>query len=820
VSGRTSTAARQRRAAAVPPPGGDFVMPAWVVPVTYALVCVVLFRETVLTGVSLLGVDSFALSYFARNFYTEFVQSVHRMPYWNPLLFGGMPFVDGMHGDIFYPPSLALFWMDARAMWGWKMVLHYFLAGIFTYLWLRRGLGLGRPAAFLGGLIYMTGPQIVSLVYPGGDGKLFVSALAPLVFWTAERAASRRGVADFSFFALAISAIVLTSHMQLAYFCVWGVSLYFIFRVARIWRVERAPGAAAKLLGMYALAGVLGVGAAAAQFAPPLGYLREWSHRVDRTVAADHAEAYAYSTSFSLHFEEIAALVVPEFVGDNVATMTRRGDTYWGRNPFKLNHEYAGFIPILLGLLLFVFRPDARAWFFLALATLSLLYALGANTPFFRIFYLIPGVSLFRAPSLIIFLYALSIATLGALGAQRLLDTAVLAPAEQSRLRRALWGAVAVLGLGALLASTGALASIWISVFRPDLTADRLMALQANEPNLIRGFWITTGLALLVTLLYEAVARGLAGRRELVIALAVLATLDTYRVGRPFVEGTAVMNRTADPALFRADDAIGYLLGARARGEVFRVFDLGAFVGGRGTYGPNVLAVHGLEQLAGHHGNEIGRYRRLIGGEHAENVIHSELRLLNLLNVAYLISPARIEAPGLQEVHASPLGVVIYRNAAVRPRAFVTGQVEIVPDSEVVDRLLSATHDPGTALVAEPLPAGVRLDEGAAGSVRWQQRGMDELRMSVFASGPALLVVMDNHYPAWRAWVNGEAAPIVRANYTFRAIPVPPGDSEIVMRYEPEALQTAVVVSGGLLLLLFAVAMVGTWRRREAPVVE
>jgi hypothetical protein len=65
----------------------------------------------------------------------------HRFPYWNPLLFGGLPFVEGMHGDIFYPPSLAMFFLDARAMWGWKMALHIFLAGIFTYLWLRRGLG-------------------------------------------------------------------------------------------------------------------------------------------------------------------------------------------------------------------------------------------------------------------------------------------------------------------------------------------------------------------------------------------------------------------------------------------------------------------------------------------------------------------------------------------------------------------------------------------------------------------------------------------------------------------------------------------------------
>jgi hypothetical protein len=794
-------------------------MPAWMPPAVYAVVCVVLFRETVLTGTSLLGIDSMALSYFARNFYTEFVQAAQRMPHWNPLLFGGMPFVDGMHGDIFYPPSLAFFWLDARAMWGWKMVLHYFLAGIFTYLWLRRGLRLERPAAFLGGLIYLMGPQIVSLVYPGGDGKLFVSALAPLVFWTAERAVVRRGVGDFAFFALSITAIVFTSHMQLAYFCIWGVSLYFFFRVWQIWRAERRPATVAQLIGMYVLAGVLGVGAAAVQFLPPLGYLREWSHRVDRTVAADPREAYEYSTSFSLHFEEIAALVVPEFVGDSAPTDTRPGNTYWGKNPFKLNHEYAGFVPLLLGLLLFLFRRDPRAWFFLGLAVLSLLYALGANTPAFRLFYLVPGVSLFRAPSLIIFLYALSVATLGALGAQRLLDAFSSSDRERSVMRRALWGTTAALTLAALLASTGALTTIWVSVFRPEFTTAHLQALQANQSNIQLGFWITTFLAALVAAVYEGVARGVVGRREALIALAVLAAFDLYRVGRPFVRATVLMNEHADPTLFAGDDAIAWLRAARERGEVFRVFDLGPFVGQR-TYGSNVLAVHGLEQLEGHHGNEIGRYRELIGGEHAENVIHSQLRLLDLLNVGYVVSPAGIEAPGWEEAYASPRGVVVYRNTRARPRAFVTGRTEVVPDAGAVARLIGEAHDPQSVLLPEPLPDGVVVDPGADGTAAWTGRGDDELRLQVMASAPALLVVMDNYYPAWRAHVGGREVPVLRANYAFRAVPVPAGTHEVVIRYQPDALRGAALASGALLVLLVGVGVAGTWRRREVPGVE
>ena len=60
-------------------------MPGWAPAVIYALITIVLFREFFLGGISMLGTDSLALSYFARNFYTEFVQAYHRMPFWNPL---------------------------------------------------------------------------------------------------------------------------------------------------------------------------------------------------------------------------------------------------------------------------------------------------------------------------------------------------------------------------------------------------------------------------------------------------------------------------------------------------------------------------------------------------------------------------------------------------------------------------------------------------------------------------------------------------------------------------------------------------------------
>jgi hypothetical protein len=794
-----------QRPVTAPPP----TLPAWAVPAAYAAVTVLLFREFFLERVSLLGTDSLVLSYFARNFYSEFVQAFHRMPYWNPLLFGGLPFVEGMHGDIFYPPSLAMFFMDARAMWGWKMALHVFLAGIFTYLWLRRGLGLDRLPAFFGGLVFMMGTDLVSLVLPGGDGKLFVSALAPLTFWLAERAAARQRLADFALFSLGIALLLFTSHMQAAYFCVWGVSLYFMFRVWQQWRADGSAGRAARLVGLYALAGVLAVGSAAVQFLPPFQYLREHSHRVDRL---DRDEGgYEWATSYSLNAEEIVALVVPEFVGEVAQmSMTRPAAGYWGRNPLKLNNEYAGLVPLLLLPLLLLRRRTPQVWFFVGLAVLTLLYALGGSTPVFRLFYLIPGVSMFRAPSIIIFLYGLSVATLGAIAAQQLQDWLRSGRTDQEGAvaRRTLWLAAGTFGLLALLASAGAITSVWLSVAGDAIRPDRLMA---NEPYIQRGFWIAFALSLAVAATWEAAIRGVLSAGAFLLVLSFWAAADLYRAGRPFVVHTALMNRQVDGSpMFRADDSILALQRLRDAGGVFRVADLGPFVGAQSGYGQNDLAMHGLEQLAGHHGNEMGRYRNLIGGEHAMNLATSELRLADVTNTEYFLIPGRIEDPRLQEVHAGTYSVV-YRNLRALPRAYLVGAAEVVPGDGAIARLLAPEFDARTtAILAEPLPADVELESGVSGAVEWVSRQVDEYSLRVAPDRPALLVVLDNWYPAWEALVDGRSVPIHRVNHTFRAVAVPPGEHTVTFRFRPTALRTGALISITVLTLLMAVVLAGT----------
>ncbi len=72
----------------------------------------------------------------------------------------------------------------------------------------------------------------------------------------------------------------------------------------------------------------------------------------------------------------------------------------------------------------------------------------------------------------------------------------------------------------------------------------------------------------------------------------------------------------------------------------------------------------------------------------------------------------------------------------------------------------------------------------------------------------ALLVVSETHYPGWTALVDGRPAPLLRADYIFRGVPLGPGTHTVRFRYAPASFRlgaaltalsaTALLVMAGL----------------------
>jgi uncharacterized membrane protein YfhO len=66
------------------------------------------------------------------------------------------------------------------------------------------------------------------------------------------------------------------------------------------------------------------------------------------------------------------------------------------------------------------------------------------------------------------------------------------------------------------------------------------------------------------------------------------------------------------------------------------------------------------------------------------------------------------------------------------------------------------------------------------------------------------VVLVDAYGAGWRATVDGQPAPLLRANVAFRAVPVPPGRHRIELLCRPASVVIGLAVS---LLALVAVSI-------------
>lgn len=843
-------------------------VPGWLPPLVFGGLTLFLFRAFVFGDAMLFGGDTLSLGYVARAFYAEALHELGTIPRWAPHILGGTPFLEALSGgDSLYPPSLALLLVlePYRAL-GWKLVLHVAAAGFFMYGWIR-ALGLSRSAALLAGTAYMLAPAFVGFVHPGHDGKIFVIALTPLLFQAVEWHFRRPSPRTVAAIALVVGLVLLTTHFQMAYFAFGAAGLYGAFRTILGMRAARKEAEAAAAAGtdgagdagngvparaipsegpatsgdavdaegvepgtgapaavarsarrpaplarfaLFLVAALLGAGVGAVQLLPAVDYVVEYSRRT-QTTAAPTETGVAWSSSWSIHPEETLALVLPEFAGNDAGAAAWARDTYWGRNPFKDNHEYAGLVALMLAAVALAAGPRRRLqWFLAGLGALALLFSLGAHTPVWRLFYeLVPGISLFRAPSQAMFLFAFSTITLAAIGLDTLLDRA--RPGADGEAWRPvgrvlLWGTAALAAL-LLLAASGALSSLWTSVVYRDISVPQLQAMEAVEPYVVRGAFLGVLLAGgLWGLAWAARARRLAP--GLVVAgIVTLAALDALRVDTAFVEVLDFEEWAAPDPLVTA-----VLEREEGRQEPFRLLSFR-------RSGQDVRpALQGIELAAGHHPNDLGRYRELIGmvgSSVPRNLVHPNVR--RILNVRYILWPD-LEMGGSVEgsvvaqrtlADGRPYETLLAEEGL--PRARLVASAVVRSDEEAVPYILSDAFRPEAEVVL-PEPPPIPLDGGpVAGEVEWVERTPNRLLLSVQSDRPALLVIADNWFPAWRATVEGREAPVLRANHTLRAVPVPAGASVVEMTYRSGLVRASAVVSlvvtaGLVLTALFAVA--------------
>ena len=384
---------------------------------------VILFSDFIFSNQMLSGSDTIQAGIFFRQLLVDSFVQHGSVPQWNPYIFGGMPYIDAFHGDIFYPLSFFKYFGSLYRSLGYVLFFHILLAGLSMYFCARQ-FKLSKIAGLLSAICYMYASYLISLVAPGHDGKIFVTALFPLTILFLDRgfesAEFKKAFFNFSLLGLAIGFIILSPHVQMMYFSLWAVSFYSAFRLISGYIKDKSIPNFLRpaLLTTYAV--VIGILFSAIQFYPGYIYTNEFSPRTDSKSGWD------WATSWSLHEEEAMSLLIPEFSGVMSSNSELRRLFTGVKTPLKITPnplESSAFLWLFW--LSFLFARKRHI--FLAGWHSLHSFMLFAIIPVFKIFFhLIPKVKSLRAPSMIMFLFSFSIAMSAGMGLQKLMDTAEL----------------------------------------------------------------------------------------------------------------------------------------------------------------------------------------------------------------------------------------------------------------------------------------------------------------------------------------------------------------------------------------------------------
>jgi hypothetical protein len=498
-----------------------------------------LFGGRMLYGTDWLG----AGSYIMREFMATYIRSHGNVALWWPAVLCGQPTVAGFFADMFYPTLLLRLILPVHVVWTWTFVLHHFLAGLGTYLFLRE-LKVSTIAAGLAGIGYELAGSLVTLAYAGHDGRLIGSALMPLALFFLHRGMIRSQFRWFVFSGFIVAMQLLSGHIQKVYYTGLILTAYFIFMLIGILRREKSTTLAVKLCGYFVTLFLFAGALASIQYLPVYGNLPFASRGSER--------GYEYATSWSMPIIETFDLLTPKFSGGL--------DAYWSRNPFKLHSEYLGIIPLLFACVA-VFRrwKDKNTKFFTFSFLGALVLAWGGYTPLYYIpYYLFPGVSKFRGPAMIFFVAAFSLAVLAGLGIDHVLRGAKETDARKTTRTVLTFGAIPLVLLLLFAALKGPMLSLLRSATIP--SPQKLEALAANYPAILGGLMFALVFAALGVLLVRlfvnhklkpvVFAAGLA----VVMVLDIGLSLSLWDESKGYIRGAA-----APKEYFAPDEAVAFL---------------------------------------------------------------------------------------------------------------------------------------------------------------------------------------------------------------------------------------------------------------------
>lgn len=781
----------------------------------------------------------------------EYYEQTGERTRWTNSVFGGMPTYQISPS---YDSSRPLQWVQkAYQLFLPQYVQLTFILMLGFYI-LLRAFGLSVWLSTLGAILWAFSSYFFILISAGHIWKFITLAYIPPTLAGIVLAYRGRLLAGGLVAALFVALQIASNHVQMSYYFLFVILFIVGAYFEQAWREKTLPQFF-RASAVLVVAALIGVAANLSNLYHTYTYSKETMRGKSELVQTGEAARQAssgldrdYITQWSYGIGETWTLLIPNFKGGASVPLSQSETAmekanpmysslysqltqYFGDQPMTAGPVYVGAFVLFLFLLGCFIVKGPLKWALIGATLFSIVLSWGKNfmplTDFFIDY--VPMYNKFRAVSSILVIAEFTIPLLAVFALKKILEEPTVLRANLKALGIsllltagvALWYAVPSSGGSYVPAQEAQM--LQQAVDGGMIPASELNGILANlgemraalvQADALRSFLIIA-IGLLLLMLYTT---GKLRQSFTMAGIAVLCLVDMWNVNKRYLNDAQFVPKSIQTTTFSKTPADELILQDTTLD--YRVLNLTTSIFNEN----NTSYWH--KSVGGYHPAKLRRYQEMIehhiapemqavysaiarAGGKMDSVDASKFRVLNMLNTRYFILPA-----GQQGQTVPILNPYAYGNA------WFVDQVQYVNNAnEEIDAL--DTADPAVTAVVDS-----RFKDALKGLVESHRDSLSTIRLTSYTpnrlvyetdnSGDAVAVFSEIYYPdGWQVSIDGQPAPLGRADYILRALHIPAGKHTVEMRFDPQSLHVTEGIAYTALALMVIGVIAIVWRTQR-----
>ena len=729
---------------------------------------------------------------------------------WSNAMFGGMPY-----NMCFTQTSKSVFSKLSPAIRiglpnNTSALLFLYLIGFYIFMLC---VGSSPWMGMLGAIAFALASYNIIIIDAGHVSKCLVIATMPAVLGGVILTYRKRYVMGIIVTLLSLGLNVYWYHQQISYYLLIMilalVIAYFIVAIKEK-TLKDFFIASFILLGVA----VLAIIPAADKLAPTLDYTKEtmrggavlhgaadseagksglnrdyafmWSYGKAETMTLLIPNFYGGSSNYPLGDKSETYNTIKKYAGSSQAKQfVKSVPTSWGAHPMTSGPVYAGAIICFLFILGLMVVPQKERWWLLVAAIIGIVLSWGRNFPVVNnwLFDHLPLYNKFRTPSMALVMTTTAMAIMGMLALKEVIERKVTLK------QIGIAGGITA-GLCLIYAIFPSLAGSYrgsVDAQMPDWLVNAIIA--DRQHMLTADAWRSIAFIVLAFVAIVAYVKTEKFKSSILIAIiGVLTLIDLWAVDKHFLNDDHFIPKKQQ--VWTPSEADKQILADTD--PDYRVLNLTS-----NTFNESKTSYY-HKSIGGYSPAKLRRYQDIIDYYFSGRL---NMNVLNMLNTRYVITQ--------QGVQYNPTA---FGNAwFVRDIQWVNNpneEIEAIGEADLRNVAFMDTvwRTKVQHSVTMTQPAKIEL-------VRYANPGNLFYESESAESG--LAVFSEVYYKTWRAFIDGEEVPVLRANYILRAIEIPAGKHQIEFRCKDELLVKSQWVSIAssivVVLVVLIVSLIGLY---------